>query len=102
MPTDNHGQSYSYSGSGTNDQGNHYCSRDFDNGSSGYHCASRSTPSRSPFPRSSRAPPTFADSNSDGSYYYSNSDGSTYYNSGDGYSNYTSSDGTSHQSYGQK
>lgn len=40
VPEDNHGQSYSYSGSGTNSQGNHYCSRDYGNGSNLYHCAS--------------------------------------------------------------
>ena len=39
VPEDNHGQSYSYSGSGTNSQGNHFCSRDYGNGSNSYHCA---------------------------------------------------------------
>lgn len=37
---DNHGQSYDVSSSGTNDQGNHYCSRDYGNDSNSYHCAS--------------------------------------------------------------
>jgi len=63
------GKDYTYNGSGTNSQGNHYCSRDYD-GSSGYHY-----------------------SNSDGSYYYSNPNGSTYYDSGSGYSQYTSPSG---------
>lgn len=34
---DNHGQSYDVSSSGTNDQGNHYCSRDYGNDSNSYH-----------------------------------------------------------------
>ncbi|CCG84569.1 protein of unknown function [Taphrina deformans PYCC 5710] len=53
---DNFGQSYDVSGSGTNSQGNHYCSRDY--GSS----ASNSN--------------AYHYSNQDGSYHYSNSDGS--------------------------
>ncbi|KZT07277.1 uncharacterized protein LAESUDRAFT_624619, partial [Laetiporus sulphureus 93-53] len=61
---------YDITSTGTNDQGNHYCHRDFDDGSSGYHY-----------------------SNNDGSYYYSNPNGSSYYNSGDGYSQYTSPGG---------
>ncbi|PCH36349.1 hypothetical protein WOLCODRAFT_108584 [Wolfiporia cocos MD-104 SS10] len=73
------GKGYTYTSSGTNDQGNHYCSRDY-GGSSGYHY-----------------------SNSNGSYYYSNPNGSTYYNSGTGYSQYTSPNGTTHSSTsGQK
>ncbi|CDR39487.1 RHTO0S04e05666g1_1 [Rhodotorula toruloides] len=82
MPKDNYGQSYDISSSGTNDQGNHYCSRYYSSdasNSNSYHY-----------------------SNSDGSYYYSNSDGSTYYNSGDGYSNYTSPSGQSYQSSGNQ
>ncbi|GAA5987564.1 hypothetical protein JCM10908_002010 [Rhodotorula pacifica] len=67
---DNYGQSYDVSSSGTNDQGNHYCSRDYGNESNSYHY-----------------------SNSDGSYYYSNSDGSTYHNDGNGGATYTSSSG---------
>ncbi|THG98248.1 hypothetical protein EW026_g3903 [Hermanssonia centrifuga] len=51
-------------------QGNHYCHRDSDSGSSGYHY-----------------------SNSNGSYYYSNPNGSTYYNNGSGSSQYTAPDG---------
>ncbi|KAH7926714.1 hypothetical protein BV22DRAFT_965307, partial [Leucogyrophana mollusca] len=57
---------YTYTGSGTNSQGNHYCSRDYGDAGTGYHY-----------------------SNSNGSYYYSNPNGSTYYNSGTGYSQYT-------------
>ncbi|EJD54314.1 hypothetical protein AURDEDRAFT_156095 [Auricularia subglabra TFB-10046 SS5] len=65
------GKDYSYTGSGTNSQGNHYCTRsDNDTGAHSYHY-----------------------SNSDGSYYYSNSNGSTYYNSGTGYAQYTSPSG---------
>ena len=50
--------SYSYTSSGTNSQGNHYCSRDYGSSaanSNSYHY-----------------------SNSNGSYYYSNPNGSTY------------------------
>ncbi|CCM00253.1 uncharacterized protein FIBRA_02282 [Fibroporia radiculosa] len=64
------GNNYTVTSTGTNDQGNHYCHRDMDDGSSAYHY-----------------------SNQDGSYYYSNADGSTYYNSGDGYASYSSSNG---------
>jgi len=75
---DNYGQSYEISSSGNNDQGNHYCSRDYGGdsaNSNSYHCqhipASHfdSLSLTSDFMR--------LDSNSDGSYYYSNSDGST-------------------------
>ncbi|KZV99254.1 hypothetical protein EXIGLDRAFT_831595 [Exidia glandulosa HHB12029] len=69
---------YSYTGSGTNSQGNHYCSRvDNNSGSSSYHY-----------------------SNNNGSYYYSNPNGSTYYNSGSGYSQYTAPNGNVTKSYG--
>ncbi len=62
------GQGYTYSGSGTNSQGNHYCSRDYgSNASNSY---------------------TYHYSNSNGSYYYSNPDSSTYYNDGKGNANY--------------
>ncbi|GAA6058964.1 hypothetical protein JCM10212_001674 [Sporobolomyces blumeae] len=74
MPKDNFGNSYTVSNSGTNSQGNHYCSRDYGSGSqnsNSYHY-----------------------SNSNGSHYYSNPNGSTYYNSGNGYSSYTKSDGS--------
>ncbi|TNY18631.1 hypothetical protein DMC30DRAFT_43411 [Rhodotorula diobovata] len=56
MPKDNYSQSYSYSGSGTNSQGNHYCSRDY-----GSDAANQNS---------------YHYSNNNGSYYYSNSDGS--------------------------
>ncbi|KAK4615306.1 hypothetical protein CLAFUW4_09881 [Fulvia fulva] len=62
-------QGYNVTSSGTNSQGNHYCSRDY--GSS----ASNSN--------------SYHYSNTDGSYYYSNPNGSTYYNNGNGGSNYT-------------
>lgn len=58
----NSGKGYTTTSSGTNSQGNHYCSRDYGSGaanSNSYHY-----------------------SNSNGSYYYSNPNGSTYYNSG--------------------
>ncbi|KAF8071800.1 hypothetical protein FPV67DRAFT_1482762 [Lyophyllum atratum] len=64
---------YKYTGSGTNSQGNHYCSRqDSNTGNSGYHY-----------------------SNTNGSYYYQNTNGSTYYNDGAGSSRYTSANGSS-------
>uniref|UniRef100_A0A8H7Y2S5 Uncharacterized protein n=1 Tax=Psilocybe cubensis TaxID=181762 RepID=A0A8H7Y2S5_PSICU len=89
------GKGYTYTGSGTNSQvrifdsfvaspalpstnkgssffskGNHYCSRQGNDGGSGYHY-----------------------SNTNGSYYYANTNGSTYYNSGKGSSTYTSPSG---------
>ncbi|KAJ5086245.1 hypothetical protein NUU61_007552 [Penicillium alfredii] len=64
MPSDNHGNQYSFKGSGTNSQGNHYCARDFGPGASNSN--------------------SYHYSNQDGSYYYSNPDGSTYYNNGQG------------------
>ncbi|EFJ22193.1 hypothetical protein SELMODRAFT_443235, partial [Selaginella moellendorffii] len=60
---------YSYKGSGTNSQGNHYCSRDY----------GASAPN----------PNAYHYSNQNGSYYYSNPNGSTYYNSGKGSATYT-------------
>ncbi|KAF2157551.1 hypothetical protein K461DRAFT_264437 [Myriangium duriaei CBS 260.36] len=63
------GTSYTVTSSGTNSQGNHYCSRDY--GSS----ASNSN--------------SYHYSNTDGSYYYSNPNGSTYHNDGQGSSTYT-------------
>ncbi|KAF8415249.1 hypothetical protein L210DRAFT_969991 [Boletus edulis BED1] len=70
--------SYAYTGSGTNSQGNHHCSRDYGSAGTGYHYSNS------------------FDSN--GSYYYSNPDGSTYYNSNTGYSQYTSPSGETHKS----
>lgn len=64
---------FSYTGDGTNSSGNHYCSRDYGNGSNSFHY-----------------------SNTDGSYYYSNPDGSKYYNNGNGGSTYTSTAGNRH------
>ncbi|ODH26157.1 hypothetical protein ACO22_04791 [Paracoccidioides brasiliensis] len=64
---------YTYKSSGTNSQGNHYCSRDYDSGaanSNSYHY-----------------------SNSNGSYYYSNPSGSTYYNNGKGSFTFTATSG---------
>ncbi|KAF3188619.1 hypothetical protein TWF788_000367 [Orbilia oligospora] len=75
MPTDNQGNSYQHTGSGTNSQGNHWCSRDFGSGapnSNSYHY-----------------------SNSNGSYYYSNPNGSNYNNNGQGGSTYTPPSGNS-------
>ncbi|GAA5906166.1 hypothetical protein JCM6882_006064 [Rhodosporidiobolus microsporus] len=72
--------SYNTTSSGTNSQGNHYCSRDYGSGASNSNSYS----------------------NSNGSYYYSNSDGSKYYNSGDGYASYTKSDGSGWSSGGGK
>ncbi|KAG7452434.1 uncharacterized protein BT62DRAFT_924992 [Guyanagaster necrorhizus] len=76
MPGD---KGYTYTGSGTNSRGNHYCSRaDSGTGKPSYHY-----------------------SNTDGSYYYSNSNSSTYYNSGTGYSQYTSPGGNVTKSTGK-
>ncbi|KAF8124807.1 hypothetical protein EV363DRAFT_1353677 [Boletus edulis] len=61
---------FTYTGSGTNSQGNHYCSRDHGSAGTGYHY-----------------------SNTDGSYYYKNPDSSKYYNNGKGFSQYTSPSG---------
>ncbi|KAM7200454.1 hypothetical protein V8F33_003900 [Rhypophila sp. PSN 637] len=69
------GNGYSYKSSGTNSQGNHYCARDYGNGSNSYHY-----------------------SNTDGSYYYSNPNGSTYHNNGSGGSTYTAPSGYSQSS----
>ncbi|RFN47133.1 hypothetical protein FIE12Z_8658 [Fusarium flagelliforme] len=70
--------SYNVKSSGTNSQGNHYCSRDY--GSS----ASNSN--------------SYHYSNTDGSYYYSNPNGSTYHNNGQGSSTYTAPNGNSYSS----
>ncbi|TFY71688.1 hypothetical protein EVG20_g1323 [Dentipellis fragilis] len=64
------GGDYTYNRSGTNKEGNHYCSRNYGNGSNTYHYSNR-----------------------DGGYYYSNPDGSKYYNNGKGYSRYISPKG---------
>ncbi|KAF7720082.1 Uncharacterized protein PECH_000577 [Penicillium ucsense] len=69
------GKGYNTTSSGTNSQGNHYCSRDY--GSS----ASNSN--------------SYHYSNTNGSYYYSNPNGSTYYNNGSGSSTYTAPSGNS-------
>ncbi|MCJ1418208.1 hypothetical protein MMC32_004555 [Xylographa parallela] len=68
------GQDYEVKSSGTNDQGNHYCSRDYS--SSSYTPANDNS---------------YHYSNTDGSYYYSNADGSTYHNDGNGGSTYNPS-----------
>ncbi|GAA5834598.1 hypothetical protein JCM3766R1_003610 [Sporobolomyces carnicolor] len=82
MPKDNFGNEYSVTSSGTNDQGNHYCSRDYGDSASNSNSYHSLLDTRK------------KDSNNDGSYYYSNSDGSSYYNSGDGYASYSKSDGS--------
>ncbi|KAF8905064.1 hypothetical protein CPB84DRAFT_1772319 [Gymnopilus junonius] len=70
MPDNSSSKGYTYTGSGTNSQGNHYCSRQGNDGGSGYHY-----------------------SNSNGSYYYQNTNGSKYYNDGNGSAKYTSPSG---------
>ena len=64
-------------------QGNHYCSRDYGNGSNSYHYSNRyvflSLEARFAFMCLCR----------DGSYYYANPNGSTYYNNGQGEATYT-------------
>ncbi|RPB19661.1 hypothetical protein L211DRAFT_842378 [Terfezia boudieri ATCC MYA-4762] len=67
MPSSKQG-SYEYKSSGTNSQGNHYCSRDY----------GPSAPN----------PNSYHYSNKDGSYYYSNPNGSTYHNDGKGAATY--------------
>ncbi|RMZ66683.1 hypothetical protein GMOD_00002042 [Pyrenophora seminiperda CCB06] len=59
---------YSVTSSGTNSQGNHYCSRDYGSSASNTN--------------------SYHYSNTDGSYYYSNPNGSTYHNNGKGGSTY--------------
>ncbi|CAM6121771.1 unnamed protein product [Calypogeia fissa] len=66
------GASFTYKGSGTNPQGNHYCARD-------YSTSHPSAPNKN----------TYHYSNQGGSYYYSNPSGSKYYNDGQGGSRYT-------------
>ncbi|KAL8651810.1 MAG: hypothetical protein Q9210_003048 [Variospora velana] len=76
MSSNNSGKGYSVTSTGTNSQGNHYCSRDYSSGNSQ--------------PANSNS---YHYSNSNGSYYYSNPNGSTYYNTGDGGSKYTAPGG---------
>jgi hypothetical protein len=57
-------------GSGTNKEGNHWCTRDYGESGTGHHY-----------------------SNKDGSYYYQNPDGSKYYNNGSGNATFTTPDG---------
>ncbi|KND91287.1 hypothetical protein TOPH_04076 [Tolypocladium ophioglossoides CBS 100239] len=66
-------QDFTYKSSGTNREGNHYCSRDY-----GDNVAN---------------PNSYHYSNTDGSWYYSNPNGSTYFNNGRGGSVYTSPSG---------
>ncbi|RMZ43250.1 hypothetical protein CA14_007409 [Aspergillus flavus] len=73
------GKGYSYTGSGTNSQGNHYCSRDYGTGSDRTVLVV--------------VMHTTTLTGHNGSYYYSNSNGSTYYNDGKGGSTYTPSGG---------
>ncbi|KAJ5275446.1 hypothetical protein N7497_006057 [Penicillium chrysogenum] len=72
------GKGYTVKGSGTNSQGNHYCSRDYGSGASNSN--------------------SYHYSNTNGSYYYSNPNGSTYYNNGSGSSTYTPPSGGSGES----
>ncbi|KAJ5989540.1 hypothetical protein N7481_004750 [Penicillium waksmanii] len=67
-------KSYKITSTGQNDQGNHYCHRDFGD----------SAPNQN----------SYHYSNQDGSYYYSNSNGSKYYNDGQGSSKYTAPSGS--------
>ncbi|KAL4074722.1 hypothetical protein V8B97DRAFT_1916005 [Scleroderma yunnanense] len=90
MPKNSNSGSYSYTGSGTNDQGNHYCSRDYGSAGTGYHYSNQYIHIHiTSFIR-------------DGSYYYSNPNGSTYYSSESGYSQYTSPSGDVYKSSGSK
>ncbi|KAL2051930.1 hypothetical protein ABVK25_007845 [Lepraria finkii] len=67
------GKGYNVTSSGTNSQGNHYCSRDYTPSSGGSQANNN----------------TYHYSNNNGSYYYSNPNGSSYYKSGSGGSSYT-------------
>ncbi|GKT41665.1 uncharacterized protein ColSpa_01846 [Colletotrichum spaethianum] len=80
MPSTN---TYTYKSSGTNNQGNHYCARDYGSSSSNsnsYH-----------YSNSEMRLMGFTGRN--GSFYYSNPNGSTYSNNGNGGSTYTSASG---------
>lgn len=70
-------------------QGNHYCSRQGNDGGSGYHYSNTYVSNICVF----FVCLIFLFGCSDGSYYYQNTDGSKYYNSGDGYAQYTSPSG---------
>ena len=72
-------------------QGNHYCSRDYGNGSNSYHYSNSYVNHLLCQTRSSCIPIYWLNlsSHSNGSYYYANPNGSTYYNNGNGGSNYT-------------
>ncbi|KAI6769809.1 hypothetical protein HG530_004438 [Fusarium avenaceum] len=89
MPDD-----YTVKSSGTNDQGNHYCARDYGDSASNsnsYHYSNTQVLLQTyEFP--------MIDLYRDGSYYYSNPNGSTYHNDGQGNSTYTSSGGYSYSS----
>ncbi|KAG0149290.1 hypothetical protein CROQUDRAFT_653867 [Cronartium quercuum f. sp. fusiforme G11] len=76
MPNDNRGQHYNVTSHGTNSEGNHYCSRQYDNQASDANA--------------------FHYSNRDNSYYYSNSDGSTFHQGSNGTSTYTTPSGDSY------
>ncbi|KAF9876724.1 hypothetical protein CkaCkLH20_05570 [Colletotrichum karsti] len=71
-------QGFTYKSSGTNNDGNHYCARDYGSSASNQN--------------------SYHYSNTDGSYYYSNPNGSTYHNNGQGGSTYTSPSGDKTQS----
>ncbi|KAL4903891.1 hypothetical protein BDW74DRAFT_179476 [Aspergillus multicolor] len=76
------GKGYTITSSGTNSRGNHFCTRDYGNGSNSFHYSNMFVISPFHCPE-------------DGSYYYSNPDGSTYYNDGNGGSVYTPPSDTS-------
>ncbi|KAJ3022704.1 hypothetical protein HKX48_005474 [Thoreauomyces humboldtii] len=70
-------QSYQTTSSGVNQEGNHYCSRDY----------GTEAPNQN----------SYHYSNNDGSYYYSNPNGSTYHETADKQATYKSSEGESHR-----
>ncbi|KAK0509826.1 hypothetical protein JMJ35_008220 [Cladonia borealis] len=76
-PSGSSSNGYNVTSSGSNSQGNHYCSRDY-------------TPSTGGSQANSN---TYHYSNTDGGYYYSNPNGSTYYNNGRGDATYTAPGG---------
>ncbi|PWN94720.1 hypothetical protein FA09DRAFT_302646 [Tilletiopsis washingtonensis] len=83
MSSSSQNNGYTIKSTGTNSQGNHWCSREF----------GPSAPSQN----------NYHYSNKDGSFHYKNPDGSTYHNDGKGNSTYTTPSGYQvHKSDGQQ
>ncbi|KAK5052149.1 hypothetical protein LTR84_002953 [Exophiala bonariae] len=92
---------YNVTSSGTNSQGNHYCSRDYGSSatnSNAYHYSNTFVmPQKAAFSLITTSEDPSTDLLScplrNGSYYYSNPNGSTYYNNGSGGSSSTAPSG---------